>query len=624
MTDSHHPDADQIKADLLQIISEIVGETLPPIPDETPILDFVLSSLTLVEGMRRIYDHFGVLVSIRRVIEGQVTLGGIAAYIEQEMHEQRRRSPGGDAPVVLEADSETRRVPLSPSQVNIGVLFHYSREASAAYNEYIAVRLSGSLDGPALDAAVDAVVARYEALRTSMAADLNELHVHAPRSIGLRAVPIPEVQLQGRLKELAARPFAPGDRLFRIELMRDPKGMHYLILVSHAIVMDPEALRLVLDEIAVFYNAYTRDAEPDSLFPAIQWTDYLAMGDAEVMQHVRQEDEAYWVDRLADPAPHLELPTDHVRPPVKQYAGAVISQELDPGVVRKFGMDAQVLRDNLFAAFSLYLGRLSGQDSFAVGLRSNALYLDSAQRVVGQTRTMLPVRIHTDLERPFSDWVVVQHAAAAEADAHRNFSLAEMIAAANTPRDQSRSPLFTAAFSYETTPPLRGFDQLSVESIRIDGAFARYDIELSVQMDGGRVLLNCVYSTELFHRDTIARWLEGYQAMLIAGLQSPEMVCARLPLMSAERLEELLKGLNATEADLPQDRTVLDAILETAEKMPDAVAIRFEDSYVRYEELAARIEAIAGLLSARGVQRGDRVGVMLNHSPELIAVLLTV
>ena len=84
MSEPGHEGIDKIKADLLNIISEVLGEEIPLLPDDTPILDFVLSSLALVEGMRRIYEHFGVLVSIRQVIEGQATLGGIAAFIEQE------------------------------------------------------------------------------------------------------------------------------------------------------------------------------------------------------------------------------------------------------------------------------------------------------------------------------------------------------------------------------------------------------------------------------------------------------------------------------------------------------------------------------------------------------------
>ena len=69
----------QIQKELQQIIINGIGDgDLRSIQDDVPILDLGISSLALVEGMRQVYDHFGVLVSIRRVIEGQITIGTLA------------------------------------------------------------------------------------------------------------------------------------------------------------------------------------------------------------------------------------------------------------------------------------------------------------------------------------------------------------------------------------------------------------------------------------------------------------------------------------------------------------------------------------------------------------------
>jgi len=83
-------DISKTRTGLQQIIINGIGnDDLRTIPDDIPILDLGISSLALVEGMRQVYDHFGVLVSIRRVIEGQITLGTLALYIEQELNSQQ-------------------------------------------------------------------------------------------------------------------------------------------------------------------------------------------------------------------------------------------------------------------------------------------------------------------------------------------------------------------------------------------------------------------------------------------------------------------------------------------------------------------------------------------------------
>src|SRR5437764_8044123 len=116
----------QIRAKLLQIMGDVLGQELPDIHADTPILDFVVSSLALVEGMRRIYEHFGVLISIRRVIEGQATLGAIAAYIAVEQQAQSTRKatplPATDpAPTPL----PSRQLKLAPAQQHVGFLARY-------------------------------------------------------------------------------------------------------------------------------------------------------------------------------------------------------------------------------------------------------------------------------------------------------------------------------------------------------------------------------------------------------------------------------------------------------------------------------------------------------------------
>src|SRR5512141_387297 len=152
-------DLPKIRSEIQQIILEGIGHGDPrSIPDDVPILDLGISSLALVEGMRQVYDRFGVLVSIRRVIEGQITIGTLALYIEQELNSQSSLAKKF-------AQSQwkvERQIPLAPSQGHVGFLSRYSSEAGAAFNEALAVQLTGTVHGPALHAAVEEAGRRYE------------------------------------------------------------------------------------------------------------------------------------------------------------------------------------------------------------------------------------------------------------------------------------------------------------------------------------------------------------------------------------------------------------------------------------------------------------------------------
>jgi myxalamid-type nonribosomal peptide synthetase MxaA len=79
------PSLNEIREALRKIITEALGGVPIAIPDDVPIFDLGVASLALVDGMRRVYDRLGVLVSVRRVFEGQMTLAGLALYIQEEL-----------------------------------------------------------------------------------------------------------------------------------------------------------------------------------------------------------------------------------------------------------------------------------------------------------------------------------------------------------------------------------------------------------------------------------------------------------------------------------------------------------------------------------------------------------
>jgi long-subunit acyl-CoA synthetase (AMP-forming) len=65
-------------------------------------------------------------------------------------------------------------------------------------------------------------------------------------------------------------------------------------------------------------------------------------------------------------------------------------------------------------------------------------------------------------------------------------------------------------------------------------------------------------------------------------------------------------------------QNVVDALLHTAERDGDRVAVRTRDDAVRltWAQLRARVEALAGGLRALGVRRGDTVALLIGNRPE--------
>ncbi|MBI3152601.1 MAG: amino acid adenylation domain-containing protein [Chloroflexi bacterium] len=614
----------QIQNELQQIIIHVKGGDLHSIPDDIPILDLGVGSLALVEGMRQVFDRFGVLVSIRRVIEGQITIGTLALYIEQELNSQQSlKKKLKDSQWQVE-----RQIQLAPSQQHLGFLSRYSSEAASAFNEALVLRLKGTLHGPALHAAIEEAGNRYESLRTALDAEQNALDIGTGQPLELNASPVSADELDIRLAEIVTNPFEVGRRLFRAELLRISDTEHVLALVGHSLVIEQRALKNILNHIAELYRVFSHDQAAGSPPLALQWTDYLALSKTDEAKEAHRLAEYYWEDVFASGLPRLELPADHPRPPIKKYYGSRADLRLDSVTCKRLlaFADSEGVRPEavIFAAFTTFVHRLSDLGDIVVGVESESLYLDNNNvPAIANTHNMLPLRMSFDAARSFKEHVQQQGKALEAANKNRHISLGELIQVLQISRDQSRSPLFTTAYRSQKEESAPIFDGLESEFILPPSAGARYDIELIAVFEGKTgIQLVCEYSTELFERETVSRWLNGIAALLDSGLQDSSQSCGLLPVMSSREQQMILTEWNKTEKEYAREKTVLDLIAEQARAGKEAKAIQFGDSALNYSQLMERVEQIASALHQRGVKHGDRVGILMKRSLDLIPAIL--
>ena len=102
----------------------------------------------------------------------------------------------------------------------------------------------------------------------------------------------------------------------------------------------------------------------------MQYAD-VALWQREWLQgEVLERQMAYWQEQLAE-VPVLHLPTDYARPAVQSFRGGhadvQVAAELLEQVRELSQQEGATLFMTLLASFEVVLGRLSGQEDFAVG-----------------------------------------------------------------------------------------------------------------------------------------------------------------------------------------------------------------------------------------------------------------
>ena len=176
------------------------------------------------------------------------------------------------------------RAPLSFAQQQIW-LHAQMVPGIPIYNEPVTIHRHGSLDVAALGLALNEIVRRHEAWRTSFSLlDGEPVQVIEPS----RPVPLPVADLRhipASQRESEARRLAVEDAmrpfdlsrgpLFRVLLVHFSDTEHRLFFTLHHIIFDGYSIyRVLLPELAALYAAFSKGEESPLPEPAIQYPDF--------------------------------------------------------------------------------------------------------------------------------------------------------------------------------------------------------------------------------------------------------------------------------------------------------------------------------------------------------------
>ncbi|HEX6292064.1 MAG TPA: amino acid adenylation domain-containing protein, partial [Herpetosiphonaceae bacterium] len=535
--------------------------------------------------------------------------------------------------------TESEPCALSFAQQRLWFLDRLQPE-SPAYNVPCALRLMGALDRAALEQSLNGIVARHEVLRTTFATENGQpIQVIAPsqdiplHTIDLRPVPAEEreAEAQRHLIEEIRRPFdLQRGPLLRAVLLHLDAQASILILTMHHIVADAWSLNVFMSELSAFYAAYSQTNrqpgdEPQLPHMPIQYADYAIWQRQSLQGAALDKELDYWRSRLAD-LPTLNLAADHARPPIPMFRGArldfTLSPELSEGLQALSRSEGATLFMTLLAAWQVLLSRYSGQDDIVVGTPVANRTRSEIEPLIGFFINMLTIRTDLSGAATFRDALQRVREVSLDAFTHQELPFERVVEAVQSSRDLSRHPLFQVMFVLQNAtiapPTLPG---LSVEPLPIEYNTVKFDLILSVEETASGLAGVIGYSSDLFESATIERMLKHFQTLLAGIVAQPDLPLHDLPLLTADEQQQL-RVLNATIRAYPTDGCVPQLFEAQAARTPRAVALRFDDRQMTYEELDARTNQLARHLQALGVGPEVRVGLCLERGIDLVVGLL--
>jgi len=588
-------------------------------------------SLLAAQLMARLGRERDVKLSLRRLFEAP-TVEKLAALIDS------RAVDAGAAVVTIPKRPDARTAPQSLMQRRLWYLDQLAG-GDISYNAPAAFRIHGVLDVAALERTLAEISRRHESLRTSLdevgGVPLQRIHDDVRLTLEREELPgIPEGE-----RSKAVAPHLQREADFEFDLRKAPLARaklftfapddNVLFFMPHHVIWDGWSFDLLLAELSAIYGAFAEGKPSPLPEPEVQYGDFAQWHNGWLTGPELERQAEYWVKTLKPPLPVLEVPGDRPRPTRMSGEGSFeplffTRAETEPILRAARRLDATPYMV-LLATFEAMLHRYTGIEDLLIGTPVRGRSQPQVEKLLGFFVNTLVLRTTVTADLRFDELVARVKKNVVDSFAYPDMPFELLVERLKLPRDASRTPVYQAMFSFqEATGRDPHLGKLDVTQLHVMAQGAMTDLVLWWLSKKEGLVGGLSYNSDILEASTARRMLLHFKQLLLSVAQDPTQRIADLPLVSKEELDAMQGWNEAARVALPQRKLVHEQVLHQAAATPDAVAVSHGDARLTYRQLAGRAHAIASALRAQGVRPGDRVGLCVERSADMVAAMLGV
>ncbi|MCP5051083.1 MAG: amino acid adenylation domain-containing protein, partial [bacterium] len=629
------PPENDTQEKLASIWSQVLGIEAGSLGIDSDFFQLGGHSLNATRAISRIYKELDVKIPLSELFKSP-SIRELARFIGDHIIADEPQGFQGISPA-----EKKEYYPLSSAQRRLYILQQMEPE-SIAYNGLEAIILEGALDANRLEESLGLLMERHETLRTSIRmvnaepvqviqdAGEVDLSVAYYEAGGVEQAAVKEETCRGIMDNFVC-PFdlshAPFLRLGVIKLGED----RYVIMFDiHHIVTDGLSHEIFVKELMSLYTGVRLPELP------IQYKDYSQWQNSPRYQATLANQESWWLSQFqtGDDIPVLVLPYDFPRPVVQQFEGDTIYFQLsgeETGALRKIASaEGATLYMVLLALFNVLLFKLSSQEDIVVGAPVAGRPHADLESIMGIFVNTLPLRNYPAATKTLHAFLRQLKESSLNAFENQDYQFENLVDKVVDRRDTSRNPLFDAVFVLQIgmLEPA-GNKEISLPGLTlkpygIKNKSSKFDLTLDAFESGETLLLDFEYSTSLFQRETLERFVNYFRRIVSEVIRDLHQEIGAVEVISDDEKHLLLYEFNQTAADYPQSKTIHQLFEEQVERTPGrtAVAGLEHGASLTYEELNETSNRLAELLRVKGVKPGDIVGVIFERSIDMVTAIL--
>lgn len=507
-------------------------------------------SLLATQVVSRLRHLFRVDISVRALFEAP-TVEKLVRYISTA-------SSAGlvdDAPP-MQALATPNRDTLSFAQYRLWFIDQLN-QGSSEYNLPSAFRIDGPLDLAVLDRVFTEIVRRHETLRTNFMVEdgMPQLNVAAPfdwKSPVEDLSLLPESDQQKKVAHWvdidANKTFQlASDSLFSTRILKLSPTAHVLLLNMHHIIADGWSISVLIREVQMLYQAFSRGQGSPLPELALQYSDFAVWQRNWLTGEVMEKLRAYWLNALRGAPDVLRLPTDKPRPKRQTFNGAHFPVSLSPALSAQVNAfcDKQGLTPFmvLMGAYQILLSRYANQKDISVGTPIAGRTRTEIEGLIGFFINGLVIRTKLDGNPSVSNYLQQMKEVALGAYAHQDMPIDVLADALQFERSSEHAPGAQVGFALQNTPEesLQADSAgLSIAAVPREHKTAKYELTLILENNAGSYSGVAEYNTDLFVASTIEQMMARFVRIVEQMITAPDTLLENISLVQADELYSLL------------------------------------------------------------------------------------
>ncbi|UCH94257.1 MAG: amino acid adenylation domain-containing protein [Candidatus Aminicenantes bacterium] len=512
---------DAVEDSLVNIWSEILGLDREQIGIHDNFFHLGGHSLKAAGLLAGIHRQFSLEIPLAEIFKTP-TIEGIAGYINQS---------GKGAYLPIEPAAKKDYYPLSSAQKRLYILQQIDPQ-STTYNMPAIMILAGKLHRTHIENTFRELINRHESLRTSFDAVDDQ---PAQRIQDKAEFEIEYYQVEVKVEKIISNFIRPFDLsrapLLRVGLIKTKKQEHILMTDMHHIISDALSKEILIKELVSLYLG--------EKLPALrlQYKDFSQWQNQRIISGRVKKQQEYWLHEFNGNLPIIQIPTDYKRPVKRSFTGNRETFNIpaqQAGKLRKLAEEEHATMFMvLLTIYNTLLAKLGQQEDIIVGTMIAGRRHPDLENIIGVFVNTLALRNYPRGDQSFIEFFREVRKRTLDAFDNQDYQFEDLVEKLNIERDASRNPLFDVVFSFRardanrTREPHPGPEAKAKEPHLEVKAYepgeekrleVKFDILLTGVDTGEELFLVLEYSTELFKKETIQRFIKYYKEIVSAVL----------------------------------------------------------------------------------------------------------